>query len=224
MIASVLAQRHFAYSALLPLALLAVTATPAAAGDKPSPEALQLTYKIAACLVKDRTDKARRVLAYVPGSDAESRAFLATEPGLCLGDITNDDVAVAMQDPFPRGAIAEYLLLNDFSSIGVPKRKASAIFAMPDATTIAKLKPMGQETLAGLAVAECVVRAEPQKSLAVFGTAVGSPEERAALTALLPAVNRCVPADKGMDMEMATLRALLGEAAYRVSVTVSQRA
>jgi hypothetical protein len=83
---------------------------------------------------------------------------------------------------------------------------------------------MAQETLAGLAIAECVVRAEPQKSFAVFGTRVGSPEERTALTALLPVVGRCVPADKGIDMEMASLRALLGEAAYRVSVTLSQRA
>jgi hypothetical protein len=206
------------------LALCIGAASPAAAQDLPTPEALRTTYAMAACMVKDSPGPSRRILAYAPGTEESFRAFFAANPGDCLSEGTGEDAELRLQGPFQRGAIAEYLVLRDFSAIGVPKGRIGPVFTPLGPAAAAKLKPWAQQMLAGLAVAECVVRAEPRKSFAVFGTRVGSPEEKAALAALLPAVNRCVPPDKGIDMEMASLRALLGEAAYRVSVTLSQRA
>ncbi|HEX5185143.1 MAG TPA: hypothetical protein VFW19_18565 [Allosphingosinicella sp.] len=209
---------------LLP-ALLAGGASAAGAQDHPTPEALRATYAMAACMVKDSPAQARRMLAYAPGSQESLRAFFAAQPGNCLSEGSDgEDDALRLEGPFQRGAVAEYLLLRDFSAIGVPKGKIGPVFVLPGPAEVAKFKPWAQQILAGLAVAECVVRAEPRKSFAVFGTRVESPEEKAALTALLPAVDRCVPAGRGIDMEMASLRALLGEAAYRVSVQLTRKA
>ncbi|MEA3003588.1 MAG: hypothetical protein QOH81_2376 [Sphingomonadales bacterium] len=200
---------------------LASAATPAAAADRPTPAALQMTYDMAACMVKHLPARSRRVLAYVPGSEEAFQAFFAANPADCLSE---GDVALKLKGPFPRGAIAELLLLRDFSAIGVPKAaKISPVFATPDTASLARLKPRAKQELASLAVAECVVRTEPQKSFALFGTRIGSPEEKADIEALIPALGRCVPATAGVDMEMAALRAYLGEAAYRVSFTLSQR-
>jgi hypothetical protein len=221
--ASPFTQKHFTYRAVLAILLVAAAGEPAAAQDHPAPAALQAAYGMAACMVKRSPAQSRHILAFAPTSDEAVQAFIAAHPADCLNESIEGN-ALTLKGPFQRGAIAEYLVLRDFSAIGVPKAKVGPIYAAPDAATISRLKPVGQRTLEGLAVAECVVRAEPQKSFAVFGTRLGSEEERTALTALLPAVGRCVPAHRAVDMELASLRALLGEAAYRVSVILSQRA
>jgi hypothetical protein len=221
--ASPFAQKHFACRAVLPILLVAAVGAPVAAQDHPAPAALQAAYEMAACMVKRTPAQSRHILAYAPTSDEAIQAFIAAHPAECLDGSTNGN-ALTLKGPFQRGAIAEYLVVRDFSAIGVPKGKVGPIFAPLDAAAMSRLKPMGQQTLAGLAVAECAVRAEPQKSFAVFGTKLGSQEERTALTALLPAIGRCVRPEQAIDMEMASLRALLGEAAYRVSVSLSQRA
>ncbi|MDB5692273.1 MAG: hypothetical protein JWO81_1336 [Alphaproteobacteria bacterium] len=69
-----------------------------------------------------------------------------------------------------------------------------------------------------LALAECVVKAEPAESFAVFSTEVAGPQEKAAVRSLAPAIERCLPPGFEFTLKAPVLRSFLAEAAYRVSV------
>jgi hypothetical protein len=68
-----------------------------------------------------------------------------------------------------------------------------------------------------LAMASCVVRADPGKSYAFFRTPRGSAAERAAIEGMMPALSGCVGQGENIDLSPPVFRAFLAEAAYRAA-------
>jgi len=185
-----------------------------AAHDESDPAALRLWYKQGRCLVDQEGRLAEKILATAPDSDDYLFAWLKAEKqARCF-----DDPVMApakLHSNAMRGAVAEALLLRDFSAVGVRRgKRITAVFAesaVPDGRVDVRWR-------AFLKLAECAVRLEPARSFAVFSTPVASPEEKAAVRALVPALGDCLPPGVDLPMRPSMLRSFLAEAAYRVSV------
>ena len=72
--------------------------------------------------------------------------------------------------------------------------------------------------IAGLHVAECVVRANPGAVRPVFATKVASKQEMAALSAIAQQFGLCLPAGKKMAFDRHALRGTLALAYYRLAM------
>ena len=189
---------------------------PAAADrDQSDPVGLRKWYEHGACLVKRNGEAAEKILATVPDTLEYFSAFLKAD-GSARCFEGGPKGPWKLHSNAARGAIAEALLLRNFSAVGVSRGKRPAVIfdaAAPDTA------PRGAaRARAFLRLAECVVRLEPVNSFALFSTPVASPEERAAFRLLVPALGDCLPPGLELQMRPPVVRSYLSEAAYRVSV------
>jgi hypothetical protein len=209
--------------ALVYLFLGAQAATAADKGGADDAQGLLMVHHVAECTVRKHRASATEILAYIPQSLQSGLAFHRTNPGECM-DVTEG--VVTMKDFFMRGALAERLLRQDFSAIGVfSGGKLPAIFKQPTGKSFQRLEPEVKLELAMIAVGECVTRAEPGQVYALFATEVRSQGESTALRALVPQLQGCIAQGQSFQLNLAAARAFLGEGAYRVSVkqAMSQR-
>ena len=67
------------------------------------------------------------------------------------------------------------------------------------------------------AFGECVVRTDPSGSHALLMTQVVSPEETAALKAVVPAFSSCVPAQRTLSFDKTVIRGAVALNYYRLA-------
>ena len=171
------------------------------------------------CLLPRANAKLRSMLD-VPPSARSVQIFVETKPATCLsGGIAH---GVAVPDRYTRGAVAEAVLKHDFTSLGVSKTGASSpVFDMASATRSDGLTDKAREALMVLQSMQCVVKSAPTQSFAVFVTPVTSDDERVAIEALAPAIEKCRPENVTLPTASSLVRAILAEAAYRQSAAMS---
>lgn len=188
-------------TSLLMTALMAGMAQPAEAW-RTSPDSLsvQMVYNFAACAAKRTPSGAKALLdmdfrspAYGKALRNFSRGHSMCAPG---GKIRFNSLLVA-------GGLAEQLLRN------TPDLVARLTSAAAGPPTPARTMQEGT----GI----CVARAEPAQTQALLATAPTSPQERQALTRMIPAVSRCVPTGQQARFNHSGLRALIALAAYRLA-------
>jgi hypothetical protein len=115
-----------------------------------------------------------------------------------------------------RGIMAELLLLRDFDlatgrRVHAPVRR----FEMPAGRAFERLGADSQAALLLIQFGECVARADRAGLARLFATAAATSEERAALAALGPALNGCIPQGANFSMNARRMRGYLAEGAYR---------
>lgn len=180
------------------------------------PAMLRSWYASARCLVRADGKGAERLLSVRPQSMEFFTAFLKADTGPRCFD-QRSQAKQPLHENATRGAIAEALLLRDFSALGVARGRHFATVFEPLAPSP---KPMNGEAraIAFLEVAECTVEAQPEQSFQLFATEVASPAEAAVVRALVPALGTCLPQGFQVPMSAPYIRSFLAEAAYRVSV------
>ncbi|HEX8654189.1 MAG TPA: hypothetical protein VF693_03070 [Allosphingosinicella sp.] len=124
---------------------------------------------------------------------------------------------VIVGPPYMRGAAAEYLLESR-------SRRTQRVFSMPGNEEMQRLGTDTRAAILLIQVGECAARANLPGVMALLGTAVESPEERAAVRALVPAIAGCVPQGVSFQLPPLLARAYLAEGAYRNSVADRARA
>jgi hypothetical protein len=198
-------------------ALLLAAPAEVVASDESDPAALRRWYEHGRCLVKRQGPLAEKMLASRPASLDATVAFLrADTDAQCFNE--GSAPAPKLHYNATRGAVVEALLLRDFLAVG--QKRGSHVAAV--ASMSGPPQPGGSTGAAHaeamLAFAECVVKAEPTASFAIFSTEVSSPAEEGAARSLAPAMGQCLPPGFQFTLKTPVLRSYLAEAAYRVSV------
>jgi len=189
---------------------LAAAQAPDAAAPSPSVENV---YTTVACLIEHGDHEMDRVLATVPGGSEARGAILHAMIGQCLVA----EHPLGGPDLFVRGAIAERMLYRDFAAMNAPTHPAAPVFAPLPPDQVSALGENPRRLLAMLDIASCVTRREPARTYAFFGTVRGTPDERAAMAELAPAISACLFQGQTFNMTPPLFRAFLAEGAYRVA-------
>jgi hypothetical protein len=114
---------------------------------------------------------------------------------------------------FLRGAAAEFLLERPNGP-----RTDAPIFQMPDAEGLQRQDANIRAPLIFIQIGECAARANPAGVMALLATEVGTPEERTAFNAMVPAMGGCVPGGVTFQLPRLLIRGYLAEGAYRNAV------
>jgi len=177
-----------------------------------TPERLRANYAFARCVLGFQWSTL--VIGAVPFSESERRsAFWAVRgSNSCDGrERTPPATRIVL-----RGIMAEILLLRDFDVasgrvLHAPVRR----FEMPSGRAFQRLAADSQAALVLVQFGECVARADRAGLARLFATAAATPEERAALAALGPALNGGIPQGARFSMNARQMRGYLAEGAYR---------
>jgi len=211
----------------LAIATAATLSTVAAAADYSPQEVREVSQRYAACVIKRSPGEARRFVV-----ESERRAPV-------IGDCLNEAMrGFGAEMRFPpatyRYAMAEALIVRDYAA-GVPQGIATAAALThegPDPLDETRV-PKGKRGVAmrdrhrqaqGFAAmdvfTDCVVRANPQGSLALVKAGLGNPGETAAFTTLKPALAGCLPPGNTINFNRSVLRGSLAYNLYRMSYAV----
>lgn len=201
------------------IATLIALAVAAALQGAPAPSAADTAklmkgmHSFSVCVAKDRANS-NRLLGTMPGSAEEANVLVQFMSEGCpeFGDLTIEPALL-------RGTMAEALFERDFSSIGgKPKNPVAALFAIPAMEAFTQLAPIAKLKVALLGFADCVVAAVPKETVKMLRTDPGGADERAAFTAIAPALGPCLNDGVKIEFNRTQLRGALAEAAYRASV------
>ena len=188
------------------LLLLAAAASPAPAIPPATPEELVRLRDSMRCIAAAAPMQSTKLLDERSGTDGTTQADmykLLNTNKRCFGFDTMRARGVVVP-----GFLAEAQLRK------MPTERATqAVAYRADAPNI-KARDEGE------AIALCTVRLKPMESWAVFATAPGSPEEKAAIAPLLPTLSECTPATAQAKFNRPGLRAVLA-LAYRRLVLFS---
>lgn len=171
--------------------------------DAPQSRSQAELHDFAACVARGETRRAREVLAMdyrEPAYDAALFRLLRGGLG-CL-----DHTALSANRRFFAARIAEALLIRDIRETGLARRVAHDPARPP-------IQARDETELMGF----CTVRAAPDGVAALIATRPASPEEAAAIQALMPQVAQCLAAGATGQFNRAALRSILDLAAYRLS-------
>lgn len=192
----------------LPSSSSARTEAPA---EAPQAEVL----RAAACLIERDAEAGTQLLGSAPYSREERehavRALRAGERCLRLRQ------PIASTALLLRGAMAETLYETQFADPAVPRDPpaAAAPLFRPDAATsrddAASLAP-------SFALAECAAGREPATVRALLASEPATDSESAALQLLNPVFVQCVTPGTSLNVDRASIRAILAESLYRWSV------
>ncbi len=204
-----------------PAAFICLAAATTAAGDpgaaqaRPPEPSVENVYRITDCLLRRRDRNIEQVLSTVPGAQDSNVPWVLAAIGPCL--IPRRPIPPGSY--YPRGAVAERLLYRDFEAIGVVRgrRRPVTVFPPVPASYLAAPEQYSRNYLFLLDTAACVVRAQPARIFAFFRTGRDSPEERSAIAELVPSISACTFEGQTLELTPAIFRAVLAEAAYRVS-------
>ncbi|MEA3018308.1 MAG: hypothetical protein QOI38_3030 [Sphingomonadales bacterium] len=163
------------------------------------------THAYAICLA-DRHWGAH-LLAELPHSRGESAILAGLRYGATTCQPSNRALTVGSR--FIRGGAAEFLLEH-------PQRRFRLRpFAMPTNAALQELDANVRASVIFIQIGECAARANPAGVVALLAAEVGSPEERAALANVVPAIGGCVPSGLSFQMPPLQIRAYLAEGAFR---------
>ncbi|HEX8654191.1 MAG TPA: hypothetical protein VF693_03080 [Allosphingosinicella sp.] len=186
-------------------------------GPEPAPtaESVRANFAYASCLLRsNRTTP--RILSLVPNTPEEQRSAFGVvmlTTSSCEGSGRRSPTSrIAL-----RGMIAELLLERDFD-VATGRRLDSPVrrFDMPTVAAAQRLPADAQAALTMLVIAECAVRANRAGAAQLFTTDPVTPQERAAFTALVPAIGGCIPQGANLSIQPRQMRGYLAEGAYRV--------
>ncbi|MEA3040630.1 MAG: hypothetical protein QOC65_119 [Sphingomonadales bacterium] len=178
-----------------------------------TPERMRANYAFARCVLGS-FQWSTLVIGAVPFSRSEesSAATAVRASNSCNGRGRTPPATRAVL----RGIMAELLLLRDFDvasgrRLHAPVRR----FEMPAGRAFERLGADSQAALLLVQFGECVARADRAGLARLFATPAATPEERAALAALGPALNGCIPQGAAFSMNARQMRGYLAEGAYR---------
>jgi hypothetical protein len=160
-------------------------------------------HAFAACVARGETRRARDMLAM----DYRSREYDAALIAL-LGAATYcaEQPALSANHRFFAARIAEALLLADIRGSDLARHVA-----------FDPARPAIQARDETELMAICTVRAVPDQVAALFATRPASPDESAAIQALMPQVGQCMTAGATGQFNRAAIRSILDLAAYRLT-------
>lgn len=155
------------------------------------------------------------VLSLVPRS-ARSNDELVN---LALGGSTCGtwEERIRYSAPFLRGPIAESYLRKLQSGKKMSKAELR-IYAEPTTEKLAQLPPNVRTEIALVAIGSCVDKADHARTLKVFDTRPGTPDESMALQALTAALSNCIPPGVQFGFSKFDLRGYLADGSYRNAV------
>ncbi len=203
----------------LPLALLAIAATPPAyaqaSGKEASDrEAARAFWHYSNCVVKLAPDKVAELLISlhwdVRKDEAPQRFAQRYANCLAPGDIMRADHTLF------RGALAGSYFL---SRRGEPLPDYSTVPILFDQASLERTVTVDEKKrIVMLAFGECVFRSSPHDVRSLLATEPTKKAESEAVERLAPLLGHCLPADEGQEMRFSkvALRGFLGEAAYAV--------
>ncbi len=166
----------------------------------------RVVQDFARCIV--RRDSAK-VAKYLESTDRRFRAILGDRADECLGVSAGDESRLSGQADSFRYALAEAYLVRKYREAG-----------LGDLSNFAPLYPAGQGHQAeqGLGpLSECIIRKAPAPSWALLRTDAASSAEKAAFSALAPAMQECVPRGTTLKMQAFFMRGALADAYFRLS-------
>jgi len=177
--------------------------------------AVQLSFRVADCVVDGNRRHAIAVLQQVPGSAGERQALLPVRRHVhrCYQRIGREDSMMTMPLAIVRAQIAEALYRRDFG----PGRGGSSLARLPAFDGQHRFSPdpaVRRSAVAG-GFASCVVAARPEESVVLLNTTPYSPEEQAAIDRLLPVFSGCMPDGSELQINYPLFRGFVAEALYR---------
>jgi hypothetical protein len=187
------------------------------AGAVPNGEARKTATKFSACLV-DQAPRSVRMLLDLPYSiDAFDKSFARLHTGsTCLAG--KGDMARTLN--FPR------VTMRSFLFDALYREEFGAKPAVSDFTSVQPLtyavdpglsEEFARPYLVNMALGDCVSRQAPAEARAFLLTRVETPEETAALQALAPAFQMCLPQGAELKLTRWKARATIAEPLYRLT-------
>lgn len=186
------------------VALGALASIPAPAAATASSAAV---YEAGRCLVQQDRRSAVALMASLPLDD--SPANLASVGRNGAGCVSGLAGAPAM---LVRGGIAQALFVRDFGGFGRELRNDRNIFDLN--LPVEGFGASLDRTIQLYRWADCVVRNDSAGTERLLRTAVGTPEERAAIAGLQTFMASCMPVGTQLSVRAWEVRSLFAQSAY----------
>ncbi len=191
------------------LGLALTVAVPAAATLPPGVVAV---HDFGRCIAPRAQRLATKLLATQPVSKAERDAYRHLtdngEPCLTFGTLGQPMVLL-------RGAVAEGLLSGPLAGAAMHPAPATPVLTTVDSSVAEDYRRSNEDSYG---FARCVAMAQPSGVRTLIAAIPDSAEERAAFDGLKPALDPCHTGVQGMRLDRPTLRALLAEGLYMLTV------
>ncbi len=179
------------------------------AAEKSPALARKVMADFAECILKRSPGATAQYLAMFPQSEEARKALLGMMTSDCLGGGN-----IRFPPELFRGAVYQRMYIRDFGNTPIPSLDAVAPIDYAVGSN-AEIKSAPQSI--GLRqFADCIVRATPGTAHRLLITALGSIEEQSAFSELSRAMSQCLPSGLELQFSKSTLRALIGEVAYRL--------
>jgi hypothetical protein len=179
-------------------------------------EAEQTMARFSQCIVRTANQQSlHRFLRIVPHSRAFQVAGRRLARDLCVPRTPGGVSTLRFQLGLFRSALFSALYRRDFGASDPPDVTSipPLLFSSEFDGSSAEM-PAAARALRGLG--DCAARADAKSVHALLVTEIGSSEERAAVTAVLPAVQHCVPENNELRFGRGMLRGILAEALYKL--------
>ena len=180
--------------------------------------------KFGACLVKTDPATSMQFVMATPGSDASDAARQNLMPHMpdCLGASIDPfavgEIRMTIQPPMARGVIAEALYKLQFAN---PPQATNPVQVAPILPASATDSSNLNEAIV-YDFAQCVTDANPSAVRSLVLSKIGSHDEQAAISELVPSLSPCLYKGQMLRVDRPTFRARFAEALYRWSVTAAQ--
>jgi threonine dehydrogenase-like Zn-dependent dehydrogenase len=158
----------------------------------------------AACIWRQAPDKARAALGTAVDTSAERTALRSVAQfGAC-----SHAPYLSGRSGELRGALAE-------NAIHADQGRRARLDALGPVPAVRVPVARGRAFVASFS--GCIAAADPAGSLALLGTAVGSPEETVAMRAMATALSGCMPEGAKYSVDVRDVRNHIADALYRMS-------
>jgi TonB family protein len=187
-------------------------------------ESYAVAEKFGACLVKADPGTSMGFVMATPGSDtsAAARDKLKTLMSDCLGKSIDPygagEVYMSIKPTMVRGVIAEALYKLQLANRPQPAGQVSVAPILP--ASAANSSNLDDAILYDFA--QCVTAAKATAVRSLVLSKIGSHDEQAAISELIPALSPCLYKGQTIKVDRPTLRSRLAEALYRWSVSAAQ--
>ncbi|MDF7773887.1 hypothetical protein P1X14_01400 [Sphingomonas sp. AOB5] len=187
---------------ILAVAAIGLATLPAQAQDASPDRTYRMVQDVARCFVRGEPAKARALLAMEPETAETNAMFQAaiTRRSGCMGVSGK----LRMKQASFRGAVAERLYLDTYSEPLADRPASEAPFT-----------GSGNSRLASYDVTRCVAARDPSGADRFVRSQLRSPEEKAALTRIVPVIAGCTPNGAQIGFDRAMLHGLLAEALFK---------
>ena len=189
-----------------------LSAAPTSAQAPTHPDAVA---SAARCVAVSDKRASRRLLDTLPGSDAERTA--AGE----LADLYHACGNGELKGGFDARAALAAAVVEERLAAGTPDLSRVSAATPWYAASLQGRQPGSDYNAVELGIQEfgsCVVRAQPQASARLLGSARGSAAERAAIAEIKPALGACVVQGQELKLNAGNLRLMLAEPFYHAAV------